>query len=65
MPAVDYRMPNGLSWTELVACLKTATSSGRAIGIQVTIYNPKLDPDLSAGSSLVDALVEGLPLTAG
>ena len=65
MPAVDYRMPNGLSWIELVACLKTATSSGRAIGIQVTIYNPKLDPELSAGSSLVDALVEGLPLTAG
>lgn len=60
MPAVDYRMPNGLSWGELVACLKTAISSGRAIGMQVTIYNPKLDPELSAGRSLVDALIEGL-----
>ena len=65
MPAVDYRMPNGLSWAELVAFLKTAISSGRAIGMQVTIYNPKLDPELSAGRSLVDALVEGLPFTAG
>ena len=60
MPAVDYRMPNGLSWAELVVCLKTAISSGRAIGMQVTIYNPKLDPELSAGRSLVDALIAGL-----
>jgi arginase len=60
MPAVDYRMPNGLSWAELVACLKTANSSGRAIGMQVTIYNPKLDPELSAGQDLVDAVIEGL-----
>jgi arginase len=59
MPAVDYRMPNGLGWNELVACLQTAMSSGRAIGLQVTIYNPKLDRELSAGHRLVDALVEG------
>jgi arginase len=62
MPAVNYRMPNGLSWAELVACLKTAISSGQAIGMQVTIYNPKLDPELSAGRSLVDALIEGLAI---
>jgi arginase len=60
MPAVDYRMPNGLSWAELVACLKTSISSGRAIGLQVTIYNPTLDPELSAGCGLVNALIEGL-----
>jgi len=60
MPAVDYRMPNGLSWAELVACLKTGISSGRAVGMQITIYNPRLDPELSAGHDLVDALIEGL-----
>ena len=65
MPAVDYRMPNGLSWGELVASLKWAISSGRAIGMQVTIYNPNLDPELSAGRSLVDALIEGLRLPPG
>ena len=65
MPAVDYRMPNGLSWGELVASLKWAISSGRAIGMQVTIYNPNLDPGLSAGRSLVDALIEGLRLPPG
>src|ERR1700732_953359 len=65
MPAVDYRMPNGLSWGELVASLKWAISSGRTIGMQVTIYNPKLDPELSAGHGLVDALIEGLRFTAG
>jgi arginase len=62
MPAVDYRMPDGLGLTELVACLQMALSSGRAIGLQVTIYNPKLDPELSAGHRLVDALVEACRL---
>jgi arginase len=60
MPAVDYRMPHGLSWAELVACLTTAIASGRIMGIEITIYNPRLDPAQSAGRALVDALVEGL-----
>jgi len=28
--------------------------------MQITIYNPRLDPELSAGHDLVDALIEGL-----
>ena len=60
MPAVDYRMPQGLSWNELSACLGTALASRRAIGLEVTIYNPRLDPGLAGGRGLVDALVDGL-----
>lgn len=60
MPAVDYRMPNGLAWTELVAFLKTAIASGRICGLQITIYNPMIDPELRAGHDLVDALIDGL-----
>ena len=60
MPAVDYRLPGGLSWQELITVLQVAMASGRAAGIEVTIYNPKLDPEGRAGRGLVDALVEGL-----
>lgn len=60
MPAVDYRIPQGLSWDELVATLQIAVSSGKAVGLEITIYNPSLDADGSAGRGLVDALARGL-----
>lgn len=60
MPAVDYRMPNGLSWDELVTTLQAAVASGKALGINVTIFNPKLDDDGSIAAAIVDALVRGL-----
>jgi arginase len=60
MPAVDYRMAGGLSWEELTTTLHTAIASGRAVGIEVTIFNPRLDPDGTIASNLVDAVVAGL-----
>jgi arginase len=60
MPAVDYRMPGGLSWEELAAILQVAMASGRAIGLNITIFNPKLDSDGSIAAAFVDALVKGL-----
>jgi arginase len=60
MPAVDYRMPDGLSWEELDAVLRQATASGHAVGLDVTIYNPRLDPDRNAGRKLVRAIVHAL-----
>ena len=57
MPAVDYRIPDGLSWNELKVTLDTALASGRAAGIEIAIYNPNLDPDGSAGQELVHVLV--------
>jgi arginase len=59
MPAVDYRMPGGLSWDELVAVLR-ATVSGGAVGIDVTIFNPELDDGGSIARAFVDALARGL-----
>src|SRR5262245_1447934 len=64
MPAVDYRLPGGLSWEELVAVLRIAADSPRLIGIQVTIFNPTLDSEGRLASALVDALVAGLRSTA-
>jgi arginase len=60
MPAVDYRMPEGLSWDELAAVLRAAISSGRATGINVTIFNPKLDRDGSIARAFIEVLARGL-----
>jgi arginase len=60
MPAVDYRMPEGLSWDELATVLRACVSSGRAIGINVTIFNPQLDGDGSIARAFVEALARGL-----
>lgn len=56
MPAVDYRMPDGLRWGELSATLRTALASGRAIGLTITIFNPNLDCDGSIARAFVDAV---------
>ena len=60
MPAVDYRMPDGLSWDELAAVLRAGVSSGRAVGINITIFNPKLDRDGSIARAFRDVLARGL-----
>jgi arginase len=44
MPAVDYRLPDGLKWEELVPILRAAMRSRRALGIDVTIFNPSSMP---------------------
>jgi arginase len=60
MPAVDYRLPGGLSRSEAVSLLRQALGTGRAVGLQVTVYNPVLDPGGAAGRLLTELLVEGL-----
>lgn len=65
MPAVDYRLPGGLSWTELESVLRTALADERAVGFDVTIFNPRLDPDGSIAARLVECLRRGLAARAG
>jgi arginase len=60
MPAVDYRIPDGLSWNELKTVLRHAMASGRAVGMEVTIYNPRLDAERRAGRELVRTIVDAL-----
>lgn len=64
MPAVDFRLPGGLSWDELATALRIALSSGMAVGLEVTIYNPRLDAGGAAGRGLTDVLADALG-TAG
>jgi arginase len=60
MPAVDFRLPGGLSADELRIVLNKAMASGRAVGLEVTIYNPALDPERRAGKLLANLLVGAL-----
>jgi arginase len=60
MPAVDYRLADGLSADELTVTLRTALASGRALGLEITIYNPSLDPDGEAGRLLADLVASAL-----
>jgi arginase len=60
MPAVDFRVPGGMSWDELRAALRVALASDKAAGLEVTIYNPRLDKDGSAGRGLAEVLVAAL-----
>ncbi|MCE8033119.1 arginase family protein [Billgrantia tianxiuensis] len=60
MPAVDFRVPGGLSWGELEMALRIAMGSGKAVGLEVTIYNPRLDEDGSAGHGLSEVLTAAL-----
>lgn len=45
LPAVDYKQPGGLSWSDLRDLTDAALGRGGCVGATVTIYNPDLDPD--------------------
>jgi arginase len=60
MPAVDYRLSGGLSRDELTRALRVAVLSRRAVGVELTIYNPRLDPDGSGASGLVQMMADVL-----
>lgn len=60
MPAVDYRLPGGLSWMELESVLRTALSGRHAVGFDVTIFNPRLDPGGTITARLTECLNRAL-----
>lgn len=60
MPAVDYRLPGGLSFAELSVVLQTLLASGRAVGITITIFNPLLDLDGSIARQFVTSVLAGM-----
>jgi arginase len=60
MPAVDAPEPGGLTHSELVALLGTLATSELAVGLQLTIFDPDLDPDGRLAAALTDTMVAGL-----
>jgi arginase len=45
MPAVAHRQPAGLTWAEIEDALSAALAHSRAVGMEITIFNAKLDTD--------------------
>lgn len=58
MPAVDYRMKDGISYAELKRLLGAAFATGNVKGMTLSIYNPNLDPQRAIARNLVAALLE-------
>jgi arginase len=60
MPAVDYRLSGGLGFSELSKLLRILISSKCAVGMSITIFNPKLDLDGTIARNFVSSIVDGL-----
>lgn len=56
MPAVDSPEPDGPDLETVAALLAPLVSHPRALGLQLTIYDPGLDPDRTAGTRLAGLL---------
>jgi arginase len=57
MPAVDYRLPGGLSWDEIETVLNAALNHPGATGMEITIFNPRLDHDGKILSAFLEVLI--------
>jgi arginase len=60
MPAVDTPTPGGLTFQELTHLLQILISTNLAVGLEVTVFDPDLDPDGSLAQHLADVIVEAL-----
>lgn len=58
MPAVDSPNPKGLMYEELIEILRTLLKSNYAIGMDITIFDPELDPDDRYAAEIVSAIVQ-------
>lgn len=56
MRAVDYQQPGGITWNQLKRITKAVILSRNAVGLNLTIYNPDLDPDNSFAKRIVNYL---------
>jgi arginase len=59
MPAVDSPEPDGLTDQELIGLLRALAASDLAVGVEVTIFDPDLDPDGHLAQKLARVVVEG------
>jgi arginase len=56
MPAVDSPVPDGLELEELAELLTPLVRHPQALGLELTIYDPTLDPDRTSAARLVTLL---------
>lgn len=60
MPAVDSPNPGGMNPDELLTIMTSAIQSPRCIGMEITIYDPTLDPSRQGARLIVDLLSNAL-----
>jgi arginase len=65
VPAVDSPEPGGLGFDELAELLTPLVRHPRALGLELTIYDPALDPDRTSAARLADLLERVLLSGAG
>jgi arginase len=58
MPCVDSPNPKGLMFAELQEILTALTGSSLAVGMEVTVFDPELDPKGKYASAFVSAIVQ-------
>jgi arginase len=56
VPAVDSPEPGGLGLDEMAGLLTPLVQDPRALGLEITIYDPNLDPDRKSAERLADLL---------
>jgi arginase len=64
MPAVDSPIPGGLDFDQAAELLSQLLRHPRALGLQVTIDDPNLDPHRGAAARLADLLVRAVGASA-
>jgi arginase len=60
MPAVDSPTPGGLDWDEAEELLRELVWADGAVGLEVTIFDPDLDPTGVLADRLADLLVNAV-----
>ncbi|GAB3418519.1 arginase family protein [Flindersiella endophytica] len=60
MPAVDAPDPGGLTYAELTGLLRPLVAAPGCVGLEITIFDPDLDPDGKLATELTDRLVAAL-----
>ena len=60
MPAVDHYHPGGLTWKEAVIVLRSILQTPRVAGLDVTIFNPRLDSNGALAARLAALLAVGV-----
>jgi arginase len=60
MPAVDSPDPGGLAPADLTALLRPLLAAPGCVGLEVTVFDPDLDPDGRYAALLADLLVDAL-----
>ncbi|SDR56525.1 arginase [Rhizobiales bacterium GAS191] len=60
MPAVDSPQPGGLSYDELATLFAAVRATGKFAGLEITIFDPDLDPDGAIAERLVRELARAV-----